>query len=145
MFIVGFLRYLYKAFARVSCYALEPGRDSSHWFPSVRKLINQYWPSLVGGFKFQPIWKIFVNLDHPQLGVNIKNLWNHQPCHLQLQSLDLLVRRLIALLWDSGSFLSHHHKPSTRSRLSLPFLSPWNNPTILACEPLVSAVVLHHE
>ena len=32
---------------------------------------------------FQPIWKIFVKLDHfPQVGVKIKNIWNHQPGYI---------------------------------------------------------------
>ena len=34
-------------------------------------------PLLVGGFKFQPIWKILVKLDHFPKWMKIKNVWNH--------------------------------------------------------------------
>ena len=33
---------------------------------------------LLSGWWFQPIWKIFVKMGIFQIGVNIKNLWNHQ-------------------------------------------------------------------
>ena len=42
-----------------------------------RNIIPSWW--------FQPIWKILVKLEiFPQVGVNIKNIWNH---HLDIQLL----------------------------------------------------------
>jgi len=52
----------------------------------------------ITGWWFQPLWKILVKMGNlPQIGVKIKNIWNHHPDNLQIvQSILLGVG-----MWDS--------------------------------------------
>ena len=80
-----------------------------------KKTTSMAWPTfssgetkwLVGGWTNQPIWKIFVKLDHdrpPQgSGWKIKNVWNHH--HLEMMFLYPALSYLFCLEWKIVRFL----------------------------------------
>ena len=57
------------------CFAWKLYRESRKKMPSVCKKRTSWW--------FQPLWKILLNFTQngylPQIGVNIKKKWKHQP------------------------------------------------------------------
>ena len=74
-----------------------PPHEIPKWKPSL-KLTVRPWKST--RWWFQPIWKILVKLDHShQVGVKIKNLWNH---HLDLNGLE----HEISFFWGGWPLLS---------------------------------------
>ena len=52
---------------------------------------------------FQPLWKILVKLDHlPQVGVNIKNIWNHHPVIYPFFLVAFNKKRVVIGDWKEG-------------------------------------------